>query len=32
MASTRTGAGYWLVAADDGIFTFGDAAFLGSEA
>ena len=27
---TRPGAGYWLVAADGGIFTFGDAPFLGS--
>ena len=30
MASTPTGNGYWLVAADGGIFTFGDAAFHGS--
>ena len=28
--ATRTGAGYWLVAADGGIFTFGDAKFHGS--
>jgi len=30
MASTRTGNGYWLVAADGGIFSFGDANFYGS--
>ena len=30
MAATPTGRGYWLVAADGGIFTFGDAPFLGS--
>jgi hypothetical protein len=30
MAVTRTGNGYWLVAADGGIFTFGDAKFFGS--
>ncbi len=30
MASTPDGKGYWLVAADGGIFTFGDAAFYGS--
>jgi glucose/arabinose dehydrogenase len=30
MASTPSGAGYWLVAADGGVFTFGDARFLGS--
>jgi hypothetical protein len=30
MASTSTGRGYWLVAADGGIFTFGDARFYGS--
>jgi hypothetical protein len=30
MAPTPTGGGYWLVAADGGIFAFGDAAFLGS--
>ena len=29
-ASTPCGKGYWLVASDGGIFTFGDAAFLGS--
>ena len=30
MASTPDGKGYWLVAADGGIFTFGDAGFYGS--
>ena len=30
MAATRTGNGYWLVAADGGIFAFGDAHFFGS--
>ena len=30
MATTRDGKGYWLVAADGGIFTFGDANFYGS--
>ena len=30
MAATPDGGGYWLVAADGGIFTFGDAAFHGS--
>ena len=30
MASTPSGAGYWLVASDGGIFSFGDAAFYGS--
>jgi hypothetical protein len=30
MAATPTGAGYWLVASDGGIFSFGDAAFMGS--
>jgi glucose/arabinose dehydrogenase len=30
MARTPAGEGYWLVAADGGIFTFGDAAFAGS--
>jgi hypothetical protein len=28
--SSRTGLGYWLVAADGGVFTFGDAHFRGS--
>jgi len=30
MAATPDGGGYWLVAADGGIFSFGDAAFFGS--
>ena len=30
MAPTPSGKGYWLVAADGGIFTFGDARFFGS--
>src|SRR2546423_59118 len=30
MAPTPTGAGYWLVASDGGIFSFGDAKFYGS--
>ena len=30
MASTPNGKGYWLVASDGGIFSFGDAAFHGS--
>jgi hypothetical protein len=30
IASTPSGNGYWLVAADGGVFTFGDAAFHGS--
>jgi hypothetical protein len=30
MAATPSGNGYWLVASDGGIFTFGDAAFFGS--
>ena len=30
MAATPTGKGYWFVAADGGIFTFGDAQFFGS--
>jgi hypothetical protein len=30
MASTPDGAGYWLVAKDGGIFSFGDAPFAGS--
>ena len=29
-ASPATSHGYWFVAADGGIFSFGDAAFLGS--
>ncbi len=31
MAATPDGQGYWLVASDGGIFTFGDAAFYGSD-
>jgi cell wall-associated NlpC family hydrolase len=30
MASTPTGGGYWLLAADGGVFSFGDAKFFGS--
>jgi hypothetical protein len=30
MASTPDGGGYWLVASDGGIFSFGDAHFYGS--
>jgi murein DD-endopeptidase MepM/ murein hydrolase activator NlpD len=30
MASTPSGGGYWLVAADGGVFSFGDAVFRGS--
>ena len=30
MAATPTGQGYWLVASDGGIFSYGDAAFYGS--
>jgi hypothetical protein len=30
MAPALTGDGYWLVATDGGIFTFGTAGFLGS--
>jgi hypothetical protein len=30
MTPTPGGAGYWLVARDGGVFTFGDAAFFGS--
>jgi hypothetical protein len=30
MAPTRTGAGYWFVAGDGGVFAFGDAPFFGS--
>jgi hypothetical protein len=32
MAATPDGGGYWLVAADGGIFTFGDATYEGSGA
>jgi hypothetical protein len=31
MAATPSGKGYWLVASDGGIFTFGNAPFLGSK-
>jgi len=31
MASTPDGKGYWLVAADGGIFNYGDAGFFGSD-
>ena len=30
MAATPDGDGYWLVASDGGVFSFGDAAFYGS--
>ncbi len=30
MAATPDGGGYWLVASDGGIFTYGDAPFYGS--
>jgi hypothetical protein len=30
MAATPSGKGYWLVAADGGIFNYGDAKFYGS--
>jgi hypothetical protein len=30
IAPTRSGKGYWLVASDGGVFTFGDAHFYGS--
>jgi hypothetical protein len=30
MAATADGHGYWMVAGDGGIFTFGDAGFRGS--
>jgi hypothetical protein len=30
MASTPDGNGYWLVAADGGVFSYGDAKFFGS--
>jgi len=30
MASTPSRQGYWLVASDGGVFSFGDAAFHGS--
>jgi hypothetical protein len=30
MTATADGHGYWLVAADGGVFAFGDAPFLGA--
>jgi hypothetical protein len=30
MAADPSGGGYWLVASDGGVFTFGDAPYLGS--
>jgi hypothetical protein len=30
MAATPTGNGYWLLARDGGVFTFGDATFAGT--
>jgi len=30
MAATASGLGYWLVASDGGIFSYGDASFFGS--
>jgi hypothetical protein len=30
MARTRLGDGYWLVASDGGVFSYGDARFFGS--
>jgi hypothetical protein len=30
MAATPDGTGYWLVAADGGVFSYGDAGFYGS--
>ncbi|MGQ0520045.1 MAG: hypothetical protein ACT4PX_02690, partial [Actinomycetota bacterium] len=30
MTATPSGGGYWLVAADGGVFAFGDARFAGS--
>ena len=30
MTPTATGKGYWMVASDGGVFTFGDAHFYGS--
>jgi hypothetical protein len=32
MAATPSGRGYWLVARDGGVFSFGDARFFGSVA
>jgi hypothetical protein len=31
MAVTPNGGGYWLVASDGGVFSFGNAQFYGSE-
>jgi hypothetical protein len=31
MAATSDGNGYWLVAADGGVFNFGDAPFFGAK-
>jgi ribosomal protein L24E len=31
MAASPDGHGYWLVASDGGVFTFGDAVFYGSQ-
>jgi hypothetical protein len=31
IAAAPGGSGYWLVASDGGIFSFGDATFYGSE-
>jgi hypothetical protein len=30
MKSTQDGGGYWTIAADGGVFSFGNARFLGS--
>ncbi len=30
MTATPTGKGYWLVASDGGVFSFGDARYYGS--
>jgi len=30
MATTPSGGGYWMTAADNGVFTYGDATFHGS--
>jgi hypothetical protein len=30
MAAMPSGGGYWLVAADGGVFTYGDAPFFGA--
>jgi hypothetical protein len=31
MAATPDGQGYWLAAADGGVFAYGDAGFLGAD-